>query len=149
MKLSVMFLAVLVGLSVGCGEVTTADEPTVDGAAGADAHVMARGERAEAGAAGGEAGGRREGAAGGEAGADGGAGGAPGRPLGAGCTSDDQCSSQTCVVATTGMCCDGRPLDACSSCVGGYLTALKDGSSCGPGEGPPYSCQSGRCLLTP
>lgn len=73
----------------------------------------------------------------------------PRRALGAGCSLDEQCGSGICVVAETGMCCDGRPKDACSACVGGYVTPLHDGSLCGPGSGPPYSCQSGMCLPNP
>lgn len=147
MKFNVMVLAVLVALvgfgAVGCGEVT-AEETVADGGADADSHVMQH--EVGVGGAGGNSASGSAGASG--AGGEAGAGGASGRALGAGCTADDQCSSQTCVIATSGMCCDSRPLDACSTCVGGYLTALKDGSLCGPGEGPPYSCQSGRCLPT-
>lgn len=72
----------------------------------------------------------------------------PGRPLGAGCSEDMQCGSNICVaVDVSSVCCDARPVDACTTCVGGYATPLKDGSVCGPGEGPPWECRVGRCVL--
>jgi hypothetical protein len=56
----------------------------------------------------------------------------PGRPLGVGCTSDDQCGSSICAKVvetdTAGVCCNGRP-DTCSVCVGGYRTIVQDGTS--------------------
>jgi len=64
-----------------------------------------------------------------------GSAGAPGRPLGAGCTSDDQCGSNVCAKSNpadvSGSCCDGRP-DKCTQCVGGYKVPLSDGTGCGP-----------------
>ncbi|HEV3059598.1 MAG TPA: hypothetical protein VGY48_15215 [Vicinamibacterales bacterium] len=65
-------------------------------------------------------------------GGTGGAGGAPSRPLGAGCSADNQCGSGICVMQLDGAkaCCDGVP-DACNTCVGGYKTPLSDGTGCG------------------
>lgn len=90
----------------------------------------------------------------------GGVAGAPGRPLGAGCTSDDQCGSGVCDGATS-MCCSGRA-DSCNTCIGGYLTPKKDGTSCGGGlcdgvapfvgerscTATNYVCVSGTCTTT-
>lgn len=63
-----------------------------------------------------------------------------GRPLGAGCLDDSQCTSTICGKAsatdTAGMCCNGRP-DTCNTCVGGYLTPVQDGTmaACATCEG--------------
>ena len=58
--------------------------------------------------------------------------GASGRPLGAGCTADTDCTSSICAkasaTATAGMCCNGRP-DTCSTCIGGYRTVVQDNTS--------------------
>jgi hypothetical protein len=86
----------------------------------------------------------------------------PLRPLGAGCTMNDQCSSNVCAKNTgdsSGMCCD-HANDACNSCVGGYSTPLQDGTKCGGGlcDGVPpfinqiscrstnHVCSAGACL---
>lgn len=73
------------------------------------------------------------------------------RPLGAGCTTNDQCTSSVCAKNpgdSSGMCCDHQN-DACNTCVGGYSTPLQDGTKCGGGlcDGvPPFinqiSCRS-------
>lgn len=101
---------------------------------------------------------------GGNVGATGGAGGAAstdggtdvgGRPLGAGCNDDSQCSSHTCVMGNgTGMCCD-HPTNECSVCIGGYATPYTDGRSCGKGDvcngsdHQQYRCVAGACTERP
>lgn len=75
----------------------------------------------------------------------------PLRPLGAGCTTNDQCTSNVCAKnpgGSFGMCCD-HPNDACNTCVGGYSTPLQDGTRCSGGlcdDVPPFinqiSCRS-------
>jgi hypothetical protein len=100
------------------------------------------------------------GVGGGTSGAAGGAAGSPGRPLGAGCSTDDQCTSNICDSATS-MCCSGQA-DICNTCIGGYLTPKKDGTSCGGGlcdgvapyvgerscTATNYVCMNGVCSTT-
>jgi len=146
----VITVVVLSCLMSGCGDVTVVtDDAGTAGATGTmpDAGHDVLAMKADGGFAG--AGGSAGAAGTAGVGGVGGAAGTPGRPLGAGCTADSQCGSNVCVVTDTGMCCDRRPGDACSPCVGGYVTPLKNGSLCGPGEGPPYSCQDGACKQTP
>lgn len=131
----------LAGL-VGCG--------SVDGQMSKDAGAGG------AGGATGEAidGGKDVVSAGGAAGAvaTGGVGGAAGRPLGAGCASDDQCGSGICTTSASGQtCCDGRST-VCTSCVGGYQTAMPDGTQCGTPTcdststvATNYACTAGAC----
>jgi hypothetical protein len=86
----------------------------------------------------------------------------PLRPLGAGCTTSEQCASNTCAKNpgdSSGMCCD-HPNDSCNACVGGYSTPLQDGTKCGGGlcDGVPpfinqiscrstnHVCSAGACL---
>ena len=126
---------VLVISIAGCGDVTL-DTPHADGGAGA---VEVGAEMRGDGAAGAEmtkldGGAAGAGGIGGAAGTDaGGAAGAPGRPLGAGCSLDNQCGSGICATAIDGShtCCDGIP-DACTTCVGGYKVPRSDGTGCGP-----------------
>lgn len=130
-----MRIAIVACLVVlGCGSVSKAPSD-----AGSDSE--------SAGGVGGVGGSGLSGSAGhgvgGDSGAAGKDGGAGGRPLGAGCTDDSQCTSAVCAKAmstdTSGICCAGRP-DACNTCVGGYLTPVQDGTSadlC-------LQCESGR-----
>ena len=123
-----ILLGVAVGL-IGCGAVDAKNsDAATDG-------VAAGTGGAEAGAAGGSGGealsaGGRSGNAGVEAGAGSGGAPDPGRPLGAGCTTNAQCGSHICDDATQ-ACCDKRPSDTCGACIGGYFTPKPDGTSCG------------------
>jgi hypothetical protein len=120
-------------LALGCGSVSAvhsdagADSGSAAGAEGGGTH----GGGGTSGAAGGGGLGGTVVTTGGGGGA-GAAGGANGRALGAGCTDDSQCSSGICGKAsasdTSGTCCTGRPT-SCSSCVGGYLTPVEDGTA--------------------
>jgi hypothetical protein len=140
-------LGLLVGL-MGCGSVDArvdADGGTGGAGGAGDAVVVGT---ADAGT-GGSGGTTIDGAA-----------GSPGRPLGAGCTTDGQCGSGVCDSATS-MCCSGRA-DSCNVCTGGYLTPKKDGTSCGGGlcdgvapyvgerscTATNYVCMNGVCSTT-
>jgi hypothetical protein len=109
-------------LVVSCGSVTARSTDGGSGTGG-DSTGGSHGGGGASGAAGGVA-------TDGAAGTDGGAA----RPLGSGCTDDSQCSSAICGKASTtdtsGTCCTGRP-SACSSCVGGYIAPMQDGTSVG------------------
>lgn len=86
--------------------------------------------------------------------ADAGIDSGPLRPLGAGCTTNDQCTSSVCAKNagdSAGMCCD-HPNDECTTCVGGYNTPVLDGTKCGAGScdtsmrhATNKVCQSGVC----
>lgn len=132
-------VGLVVGL-VGCGSV---DRMTADDAGTGGAPVDT-GVDAAAGTGGSETGGT-----GGAAGAA----GSPGRPLGSGCTTDDQCGSGICDGATS-VCCSGRA-DSCNTCVGGYLTPRADGTTCDTGGcdttntiSTTYACKTGVCTPT-
>ena len=151
------FWILLLGLVVGCG--TVDGTMTDDGSAGAGGGAGAGG----AGGTGGSAGAAEiDGGGGGGAGSEAGVGGgvdasdATLRPLGAGCAANDQCSSGTCATTANGqmMCCD-HPSTSCTACVGGYQTALADGTVCAPPTlddmhtGLTNSkCSAGTCVTT-
>lgn len=139
----------------GCGSVELAASD--DGAVGAAGSAAVDGGVVEmtkletgghVGAAGFGGGAAGAGGTGGVAGTSG-AAGTPAKPPGASCIVDAQCGSGICDTAS-GTCCNARHKDACSSaCVGGVVTVMPDGALCGPGEGPPYSCQAGECKVNP
>jgi hypothetical protein len=75
------------------------------------------------------------------------------RPLGAGCTGDGQCASNVCAKAqpsdNVGTCCNARP-DQCSTCVGGYVTPVEDGKTCGEAFcGGPTAMVRGKSVPVP
>lgn len=126
----------LVLLSVmGCGSVDAMHEDA-GGTGGAGGRLDAGGTGgALAGQAGAGVGGAGTGGAAGipgtagTGGSTGGTGGAALQPLGATCTTNEQCDAPHLCVA--GACCDGHP-DACNTCVQGHLKPVADGTICGP-----------------
>lgn len=133
-------IGILFGL-VGCGGV---DDRGLGDASGAGGTVVTHPD------AGVDSGAGTGGAGGTTVTGTGGAAGDPGRPLGAGCTTDDQCGSGICDSATS-VCCSGRA-DSCNTCIGGYLTPKKDGTSCGIAcNGSAFTqstCQTGVCTAS-
>ncbi len=162
-----VLLIVLVCALPGCGDVTVmTDDGGVAGGGGGGAGgdggsaghvtVMADGGAGSGGATGGVGGaagtGGSTGGASGTTGAGGsaGTGGSPGRPLGAGCVSDSQCGSNICDGASH-ACCNGKA-DVCNACVGGYLTPVTDGTTCGTPlacvgtDRTWHACSAGGCV---
>lgn len=147
---------ILLLCAIGCGSVTPKSDGGSAGAAstggkggsGGGAGSAAAGRNGSAG----ESGIAASGGVGGTSETAGGAAGSPGsRPLGAGCTIDDQCESGICDSATS-MCCTGRS-DSCNNCIGGYLTPNKDGSTCAASTCDQttrhtFTCKAGSCIDT-